>query len=227
LSEESDRVARAYADGHVRFLGLDLAVAPGALVPREETEILARAALDALADVPGDLRVVDMCCGAGNLACAIATHVPRAHVWASDLTDGCAKATRENAASLGLAARVTVAQGDLFAPLAGLGLEGTVDVVVCNPPYISTGRLENDRKELLGAEPREAFDGGPYGLTIHQRVVKEALPFLRSGGLLLFEVGLGQERQVDILFRRAASYTGTQHKTNDAGQVRVVMAKKA
>ncbi len=235
MTDEDERVRRAYADGRIRFMDLELSVAPGALVPREETEILARAALRTLEGARGSLgagagadppRVIDMCCGSGNLACAIATHAPDARVWASDLTDGCVAVARENVAALGLGARVTVAQGDLFAPLAGLGLEGEIDLVVCNPPYISTGRLEKDRKELLAAEPREAFDGGPYGLTIHQRVVKEALPFLRPGGALLFEIGLGQERQVDILFRRATSYTATQHEKDGAGQVRVVISKK-
>ena len=91
-------------------------------------------------------------------------------------------------------------QGDLFASLADLGLEGRVDAVICNPPYISTGKLEKESAHLLEQEPREAFDGGPYGLTIHQRAIKEALPFLRAGGTLLFEMGVGQERQLKLLF---------------------------
>ncbi len=223
---EDERVRRAYAEGRVRFLDLDLEIAPGALVPRRETELLARTAIGLLAALPGDLRVVDMCCGSGNLACAIASFIPQSHVWASDLTDGCVAVTRRNVARLDLGARVTVTQGDLFAALAGSGLEAAVDVVVCNPPYISTGRLEKERKELLDHEPREAFDGGPYGLTIHQRVVREAPPFLRAGGSLLFEIGLGQERQVDVLFRRATSYTATVHEKDADGHVRVVMAKK-
>ncbi len=227
--DPDERVRRAQAEGRVRFMGLELKVGPGALVPREETELLARAALRVLGEggAPNEAaRVVDMCCGAGNLACAIASQAPEVRVWASDLTDGCVALARENVADLGIGQRVTVVQGDLFAPLAGLGLEGSLDLVVCNPPYISTSRLEKDRKQLLDAEPREAFDGGPYGLTIHQRVVKEALPFLRPNGALLFEIGLGQERQLDILFRRATSYTATVHEKDAAGQVRVVMAKK-
>jgi release factor glutamine methyltransferase len=129
-------------------------------------------------------------------------------------------------AQLGLDGRVTVHQGDLFAGLAGAGLEGTVDVIVCNPPYISSGRLAGDRAGLLDHEPREAFDGGPYGLSIHQRVVKEALPFLKPGGWLLFEIGLGQERQVKLLFERTRAYQDLRMVANAAGEVRVVGARK-
>ena len=226
MTAEEDRVRRAYEEGTTRFMGLTLQVAKGALVPREETELLGRAAIEALAGREGELRVVDMCCGSGNLACAIASLVPGARVWACDLTDECMKVAFANVTQLGLQARVSVLQGDLFAALAGRGLEETVDVVVCNPPYISTGRLEKERQELLGAEPREAFDGGPYGLTIHQRVIKEALPFLRPQGMLVFEIGLGQERQLELLFRRAKAYTATEQRRDDAGQVRVVSARK-
>jgi len=79
---------------------------------------------------------------------------------------------------------------------------------------------------LLENEPREAFDGGPYGLSIHQRVVKEALPFLRPGGWLLFEIGLGQDRQVKMLFERTRAYQDLRTVANAAGEIRVVGARK-
>jgi release factor glutamine methyltransferase len=172
-----------------------------------------------------------MCCGAGNLVCALAHHAPEALFWASDLTDACVAATRHNVAQLGLGSRVVLGQGDLFAGLAGLGpegtgLEGTVDVIVCNPPYISQAKLAGERASLLEHEPREAFDGGPYGLTLHQRVLREALPFLRPGGTLLFEFGLGQARQLALLFKRCPGYDTPQWTVNEAGEPRVVSARK-
>lgn len=125
----------AYVTGHEMFMGVELIVAEGALAPREETELLGNAALDALRSSGSAApRVIDMCCGSGNLACAIAYHLPHAHVWASDLTDGCIAVTRRNVVHVGVSDRVVVAQGDLFADLAGLGLEGTIDAVVCTPP---------------------------------------------------------------------------------------------
>ena len=217
-------VSEAYGRGRTMFMGIELLVAPGALVPRTETELLGKTAVEALRQMklPAP-RVIDMCCGAGNLACAIAYHITGSRVWASDLTDGCVDLARSNVAHHARADRVSVHQGDLFAAFAGLELEGTIDVIVCNPPYISEKRLEGDRAHLLELEPREAFAAGPYGLSIHMRVVKEAPRYLRPGGVLLFEVGLGQDRQVTILFERSKVYDSVGTVADAAGEGRVVL----
>jgi release factor glutamine methyltransferase len=220
-------VPLAYVIGREMFMGVELIVGEGALAPREETELLGYTALEAIRTSGSAApKVIDMCCGSGNLACAMAHHFPTARVWASDLTDGCVSVARRNVKHVDVAERVVVAQGDLFAALAGLGLEGAIDVVVCNPPYISQSKLATDRAELLKHEPREAFDGGPYGLSIQQRVIKEALPFLRPGGTLLFEIGLGQERQVKMLFDRVKKYEDIRLIANAAGEVRVISGCK-
>jgi release factor glutamine methyltransferase len=215
-----------YVLGYESFMGLKLIAAPGALVPREETELLGYTAVDTLRGLgTPSAKVIDMCCGSGNLACGIASHLPTVRVWASDVTDGCVTLTRRNVTHLGLEERVTVVQGDLFAGLRDFALEGAVDLVVCNPPYISEKRLAGDRGHLLQHEPREAFDGGPYGLSIYQRVVKEALTFLRPGGTLLFEIGLGQDRQVQMLFDRTHAYEDVRMVKNEAGDSRVASGK--
>jgi release factor glutamine methyltransferase len=209
---------------NARFMEVELLVERGVLVPREETELLGATALNLLSE---NARVIDMCCGSGNLACALATRAPSSRVWASDLTEACVSLARRNAVFARVQNRVMVAQGDLFAALGGLGLEGTIDVVVCNPPYISQAKLAGERAALLENEPREAFDGGPYGLSIHQRVVKEALAFLKPGASLLFEIGLGQERQVKMLFERTRAYDDIRMVANAAGEVRVVAGRKS
>ncbi len=221
----------ALRTGTQRFMGIDLACAVGALVPRAETEILGYAALGILnamrAARPGEqLRVIDMCCGSGNLACALASHVPGLRVWASDLTAETTRLARANVERLGL--DVTIAQGDLFAPFGDDSAEPlarSIDVIVCNPPYISTGRLAKDRAQLLEHEPREAFDGGPYGLSIHQRVIKEAPHYLKPGGYLLVELGVGQGKQVRRLFERAEVFANIEEHCDVAGEARVVMAR--
>jgi release factor glutamine methyltransferase len=221
-------IVRMLKEGKTHFLGIDMFVAQGALVPRAETELLARTALDVLdrEHPTGTARVVDMCCGSGNLACAIAMLRPGTKVWASDLTDGAVSVARRNVQNLGLASRVVVAQGDLFEPLSGLGLEGRIDLVVCNPPYISTGKLAKERARLLDHEPREAFDGGPYGVSIFQRVIRDAAGFLRTSGHLMFEIGAGQDRQVTLLFARTGIYEPAATIANAAGSLRVVVARK-
>lgn len=211
----------------IRFLGLELEAEGAVLRPRAETELLAEQAIVRLGDCADTPRVIDMCCGSGNLALAIAVNVPAARVWASDLTDGALAATRRNIARLDLAARVTARQGDLFAALSGEGLEGAADLIVANPPYISTQRLtEGDRAHLLEAEPREAFDGGPYGIALHQRLIAEAPGYLRIGGWLGLEFGLGQDRQIAALLKRSRAY-GPPHWGHDAqGAARVVFVER-
>lgn len=213
----------AYVVGKQKFMGVELYVDPGALVPRSETELLGRACVRALRAARAT-RAIDLCCGSGNLACAIAVEIPHVTFWACDLTDGCVRLACRNVRKLGLDTRVNVLQGDLFAALSGLGLEGTIDAVVCNPPYISSGRLGKDRSTLLEHEPREAFDGGPFGLTIHQRVVKDALGYLRPGGWLMFEIGVGQHRQVKMLFDRTRGYDEVQVECDAKGNPRVAYA---
>ncbi len=222
-----DYVARARETGRVTFFGLELLCHPQTLVPRAETELLARIAIKKLVALRRDARVVDVCCGTGNLACAIAERVPTTRVWATDLTDHAVANARANVAHLSLESRVEVLQGDLLGPLDGRSLEGSIDLIACNPPYISTLRLETDRSALLTLEPREAFDGGPYGLTGHQRVIHEALPYLRAHGWLALEVGFGQARQVDMLVTRAKGYDVIEQLTDGEGAVRVVLARKA
>jgi release factor glutamine methyltransferase len=242
---EAARIARATSDrervdeivekrlagtplGHILgsedWLGIEIRVASDVLAPRKETELLGRTALARLSGIEAPT-VVDMCCGSGNLACAIAYHVPKATVFACDLTDSCVAQARDNAARLGLP--VTVLQGDLFGGLVGSGLEASVDLVVCNPPYISTSRLEKDRATLLEHEPREAFDGGPYGLSIQQRVIREAAPFVKPGGTLAFEIGEGQDRQISALFLRAKqAWKDVELVTDAEGRPRVAVARR-
>jgi HemK-like putative methylase len=222
-SERANGKPLGYVLGIEQFMDLELEVAPGALIPRPETELLGRTAVKLLRERGEAPAFIDMCCGSGNLACGIAAAIPLSRAWASDLTDGTVSLARRNVERHGLSSRITVGQGDLFQPFAGLP---PVDVVVCNPPYISSGRLAKDRATLLQHEPREAFDGGPYGLTIHQRVIREALPFLKSDGWLLFEIGQGQDRQLTLLFQRVQEWGPMQLAVDAAGSPRVAYAQR-
>ncbi|MGO4574251.1 N5-glutamine methyltransferase family protein [Microvirga sp. 2TAF3] len=209
-----------------RFMGIEIEVSPDALVPREETELLGWSAVEILRQSPAERRAIDMCCGSGNLACATAIMVEDLTVWASDLTNGAVALARANVERLGLAGKVHVYQGDLFTPLDLKELGERVDLVICNPPYISTSRLEGDRSYLLQNEPREAFDGGPYGLSIHQRVIRDALPYLKPGGWIAFEFGEGQERQLAALLKRSGGYRDPEFRQDTQGIPRVMLAQK-
>ena len=209
----------------VQFLGIELEIQGAVLRPRKETELLGRVAKGLLDQMGGDTICVDMCCGSGNLALALARHSAYARVMACDLTDDAVRNARHNVTQLSYHEQITVMQGDLFHPLTGL--EGGVDLIVSNPPYISTSRLLcGDRSHLLREEPREAFDGGPYGITLHTRLISEGAGYLKTGGWLAFEFGLGQDRQVGALLKRARAYEEPIWYTNEAGENRVVCARK-
>ncbi|MAZ17815.1 MAG: methyltransferase [Ahrensia sp.] len=209
-----------------RFMDIELELAPDVLIPRQETELLGRRATDILLSSPNPHpKVIDLCCGSGNLALAIASLVPTARMWASDYTEHCVALAKRNADRLGLADRITVMQGDMFSALAEEGLLGCVDMIVCNPPYISTSRLEGESAHLLEEEPREAFDGGPYGISIHQRLLTDAIPFLKPDGWLLFEFGEGQDRQIKALVARARRYAPVSFACDGGGRPRVAITR--
>ncbi len=217
--------------GRQQFLGVDLMVGHNVLSPREETEILGREALAFLRELDaarpgGELRIIDMGCGSGNLACALAVAMPRLRVWASDISADCAELTRTNVARLSLQDRVQVFVGDLFAPLADLDLANSIDMVVMNPPYIPSTSLEKGRAELLRHEPREAFDGGPYGISILGRLIEESPPFLKTGGALLFEFGVAQERMIKAVVSRKGFYTRSRMALDSQGRPRVMVLQQ-
>ena len=226
--QRASGVPLANLTGKTTFMGMELDFEPGVLAARPETELLARTAVDILTRMGQEcdrheLRVVDMGCGSGNLSCAIAAMVPAVRVYASDVSETCARLTGRNVTRHRLQSQVSVTQGDLFEPLKGHDLEGTIDMVISNPPYISSGRLKGDRAFLLAHEPIEAFDGGPFGITIQQRLIRESVGFLRPGGYLLFEFGVGQHRQVAGLFDRTGLYKSVTFARNEAGEERVAM----
>src|SRR5204863_7420468 len=168
--------------------------------PREVSAILVNTVVDLvqsgrLAPPPGrPVHLIDQCGGSANIGCLLALKLPQARVWSTDLMPPSSALARRNVEKHHLGDRVEVATGDLFHALDGRGLEGQIDAITCSPPFISTGRLTKDRAYLLNHEPREAFDAGPYGIAMLQRLAKESAPMLRVGGYLVLEYGEGQEK---------------------------------
>lgn len=218
----------AYLTGRQRFMGLEMIAGPGALIPRKETEIVARAAVQIakrIADERGHVKVMDVCTGSGNVAAAVAVAEPRAMVYASDLSDDAVELAQRNFEHLGVQLRVTLRVGDLMAPFDLPELVGKVDLLTCNPPYISTARVSEMPNEISRHEPKLAFDGGPLGVRILQRLIREAPRILRPGGWLAFEVGIGQGTSASRRIRTAGAYTFVETVADEGGQVRVLLAQ--
>jgi release factor glutamine methyltransferase len=200
--------------GEAPFRHLVLAVGPGVLVPRPETELVAEWAIEALRQVPtATPRAVDLGTGTGALALALATEVPNAEVYAIELFPLAAAWAERNIARYG-DGRVTLVVGD--AATARPELDGTVDVVVANPPYIPDSHKPVDI-EVLGFDPESALFGGPDGLRDIRVFVARAARLLRSGGTLVVEHADGQGAAVraiatDAGFRLTTTHTDLLHR---------------
>jgi len=177
--------------GWAAFAGLRLRVAPGVFVPRRRTELLVREA--ALRARPGTL-AVDLCCGCGAVAAALAAVVPGVDVHAVDRDPDAVACARRN---LPHADRVWC--GDLFEPLPQR-LRGHVDLVVASPPYVPTAALPLMPREARDHEPALALDGGADGLAVHRRVLARAAAWLAPGGHVLLECAEDQAPSLCELF---------------------------
>jgi release factor glutamine methyltransferase len=183
-----------YIVGEEEFLGLTFAVGPGVFVPRPETALLVERAVAAAPEGPG--LALDLGAGSAAVACALAARRPALAVVTVELSPEAAAWARRNVRGLGLEARVTVLEGDLFAPIAPLGLARRCDLVVANPPYIPGPALSGLPEEVRAWEPVLALDGGADGLALIGRILDEAPGFVRPGGRVLLELGHDQAPRV-------------------------------
>ena len=218
----------AYLTGRQRFAGVELLAAPGALIPRVETELLANTGIEKLRTMPmvaGGRRALDLCTGSGNVALAIAHHVHDAIVDACDLSEEAIALARQNAEFTRLADRARFEAGDLFAPVDDAAHANVYSLVTCNPPYISSGKVGAMHAEIAEHEPRLAFDGGRFGLDVLLRTIKDAPRFMVPGAWLCIEVGRGQGDFVLDRMRRAGAYTTCEGVADATGTTRVVTAR--
>lgn len=232
LQEMINRRLKGVPLGHITgrqiFMGLEFEVGPDALLPRRETEILARGAIEVLEGLIKSNKsavVVDTCSGCGNVALALAEYVPEATVIGVDISPEAVGLAQVNAEQMALNDRVSFRIGDLLGPVREL--EGRVDLLTCNPPYISSAKVAGMDPEISGYEPRLAFDGGPFGIKILNRLLKEAPPLLRHGGYIAFEVGLGQGEPIVARLRKAGVFDLITELRDKAENIRAITARIA
>jgi release factor glutamine methyltransferase len=182
--------------GRAPFRGLELAVGPGVFVPRPETEGVAQLAIDALAAVASPSPIgVDLGTGSGAIALAMATEVPHATVVGVEVSPRAFVWTKQNFRDVG-APNARAVFIDLAHALPEL--DGTVDVVISNPPYIPLGMVPRDPEVRLH-DPEIALYGGEDGMDVLRHVSTTARRLLRRGGTLVLEHGEQQAAQVAAL----------------------------
>jgi release factor glutamine methyltransferase len=190
----------AYILGHKEFYGLDFYVTPAAIIPRPETETLVELVLEFMGTRKAghETCVVDVGAGCGVVAVALAANLPQAGIVATDVSPQALALARRNAERHGVAGRIRFLEGDLLEPLDSPRLPAgrQVDVIAANLPYVRSGDFESGPPEIREHEPRLGLDGGPDGLRIIERLLKQVcLPagrprrYLESGGALFIEIG--------------------------------------
>ena len=184
-----------YLLGEWEFYGLPLAVGPGVLIPRADTETIVETCLLALAPVP-DPAIWDLCSGSGAIALALASRRPDARILAAELSEEALPYLRQNIAALA-PDQVTAVQTDVLTQLP----DGLCDLIVSNPPYI-TGADMQTLSPQVRREPELALYGGEDGLRFYRQLTHSCYDHLRPGGWLIFEIGYDQGESVPALLRQ-------------------------
>lgn len=197
----------AWIVGETSFCGITVDVAPHVYVPRPQTEALVRRAIGRL---PGRGVAIDVCCGCGAIALALASACPQARVVATDIDP--------DAVTCALANGVEAYEGDLFDPLPA-DIAGAVDVVIGVVPYVPREALALLQRDTSTFESLVSYDGGTDGADILRRVVATSTTYLRPGGSLLLELGAGQDRLLGEDLERGG-YVGTVVLVDDDDDVR-------
>lgn len=223
-------VPLAHITQRQHFADMEMLAGPDALVPRKETELLARTAISLAVDYAasaGAVRVVDVCTGSGNVALAVAHHCTAASVLAADVSAAAVQLARRNAQHLRLDSRVDFRIGDLLAPFEDVEFGNSVDILTCNPPYINSAKVAAMPAEIAAHEPHLAFDGGAFGIAILMRLLQEAPRVLKQGGWLIFEVGAGQGPALVKKLNAMPAYMNVSDVKDAAGIQRVIAARRA
>ena len=208
-----------YLTGVQEFWSLEFRVTPAVLVPRPETEHLVEAAL-ALAKQASQPRILDIGTGSGAIAISLKHELPEADLFAGDISEDALNIAMQNATTLLTDGKtISFRRGDLFVPFAGMNFE----LIISNPPYISTEDYEALEPKVKDHEPEHALHAGEDGLEIYRRLIADAPDYLTPGGHVLVEIGYGQKDAIVELFE--AQNFRIHHVINDyAGIERVIVA---
>ena len=217
-----------YIVGLVSFMGRTFFCSPETFIPKKQTEVLYKVALDFLQqkqEYESNLTIIDMGTGCGNIAITLAMNSDSTRIFGCEICPEAVEIAYKNVDKFHLRERVSLLCGDLFSPFEGLGYEGRIDMVVCNPPYIPTGSLFKLSPEVVDYEPKVALDGGVFGIDFYRRLVVESLSMLKPRGILVFEIGVGQEELITRLLIGKGSYEHVQYH-GEGAEIRVMSARK-
>ena len=204
--------------GSTSFCGYEMTVNRHALVPRPETEILAESGWTFLSPL-NSASALDLGTGTGCIAIALAAKCPNAKIFASDISPDALALAKENAAKNNV--QIEFLQGNGFAALPS---DAPFDLIISNPPYISTAEIETLQPEVRDFDPRQALDGGADGLDFYRLLATEATRFLKPDGKIMLEFGDGQAPAIREIFENE-KWIVEEIKSDYSERLRILVAK--
>jgi len=196
----------AYLTGKTEFYSLELNVTADCMIPRPETELLVERAIEFLRKRTGKQFICDLCTGCGCIAVAIAKNFTNAGIIATDISDAALNIAAKNVEKHQLGKRIRLLCGDLFDPIVPQLDVGKFDLIVCNPPYVSTAEFEKLDKNIKDYEPKLALFAGDDGLDIYRRIIEKADRFLKPDAALMLEIGFAQGKAIKELLEQAGTF---------------------
>lgn len=212
----------AYILGQWDFYDMTLTVTPDVLIPRDDSMAVTELAIKKALYLPQNPRILDLCTGSGCIGLAIARRVKDAKLTLGDVSPEALRVAKKNAADLHLGGRVSCVHADALQPVAPF--LGKFDLIVSNPPYVTTAEMERLDPSVRDYEPHLALHGGEDGLDFYRAIVKNYTPALRPGGCLALEFGQGQESAVCAILE-GAGYQILEWKEDNSGILRAVLAQ--
>jgi release factor glutamine methyltransferase len=185
------------------FMGNILKCTPSTLIPRKYSEVLVKTALKFLKPKNSNRSVIfDIGTGTGNIAISLAKNNKNLKIYASEISDKAYIIAKNNIYRYNLQNDIELLKGDFFEPFKEKDLENKADIILCNPPYIPTKKIDTLPKEVINYEPHLALNAGPYGIDYFLKLIKFSPYYLKKGGYLIFEFGLNQDKMVKRLLER-------------------------
>ena len=180
----------AYVLGEWSFYGMTLYVDENVLIPRDDTCAVTQLAIKRGLFLDQDPRILDLCTGSGCIGLAIANRVKDSRVTLADVSREALAVAKRNIGRMKLSARVSCVQVDALQPASSF--LGKFDMIVSNPPYVTTAEMEALPASVKDFEPHLALHGGNDGLDFYRAIVKNYTAALKPGGYICFEFGMGQ-----------------------------------
>lgn len=233
VSKRAHRIPLQYLTGHAEFMSLDFLMKKGIFIPRPETELIVEAMLKRVgvsdaSSAHGKLKILDVCTGCGNIAVSIAVSLKDTRdvmVYASDVSSKALRLARLNAERHGVGTRVSFHKGSVYRAFRGLGLEGEIDFIVSNPPYVPQEEWKGLQPEVRDYEDPRALVAGSDGLDCYREIVAGAHKWLRPEGWLIMELGEGQADKVKELIDEDGRFGDTETVKDLQGIRRIIIAR--